>query len=155
MMKLLTLISLLATLSSSTPGTRLIQDQGSPAYCLFAVNAYLANVDMWATAAEYQRRGLPTFDDGLTPYNENVLALLTELHGTRFTVADQWDSDAIKTAVQRGPVAVTGQGHALIIIAWNDAGRITYLDSLHAEAPRQMQDSVFWQWRDGWAWWTE
>lgn len=154
-MKLLLTLLLLTSFTPATAptATRPIQDQGSAPYCLFAVNAYLVNADMWRLAAEYQRRDLPTWD-GLVPYNENVLALATELHGGVAHVAAQWDSNAVRDTVRAGiPVAVSGQGHALVLIRWSSAGRITYLDSLHADAPRQMTDRAFWDWWDSWAWW--
>lgn len=156
MMRFIFLLSLFSLVpASAATNTRLIQAQGSSPYCLFAVNAYLTDSDMWGLAAEYQRRGLPTWD-GLVPYNENVLALAVELHGGASRVAPQWDSAAVRDAVKKGfPVAVSGGGHALVLLRWNSAGRITYLDSLHAESTRQMTDRAFWDWWDGWGWWVQ
>lgn len=136
-------------------GTRRIQAQGSSPYCLFAVNAYLVNGDMWRIAAEYQRREMPTID-GLIPYNNDVQALATELHGGVIVSNTQWDSTSVQRQVVAGrPVAVSGSGHALVLIAWSSSGRITYLDSLRADGPMQMQDQEFWSWWDGWGWWVE
>jgi hypothetical protein len=136
-------------------GARHIQDQGGSPYCLFAVNAYLVNGDMWRLSAEYYRRELPTFD-GLTPYNNDVQSLATEIYGGTIVSNAQWDTDIIRAMVKRGtPVAVSGSGHALVLISWSDSGRITYLDSLHSTAPQQMQDAQFWKWWDGWGWWVQ
>ena len=156
MMRFILLLSLFSLVpASAATNTRLIQAQGSSPYCLFAVNAYLTDSDMWRLAAEYQRRGLPTWD-GLVPYNENVLALAVELHGGTSRVAPQWNSATVRDTVRAGiPVAVSGGGHALVLIRWNSAGRITYLDSLHADAPQQMRDTAFWDWWDGWGWWVQ
>ena len=155
MIRFIFLLSLFSLVPASGSSTRLIQAQGSSPYCLFAVNAYLTDSDMWRLAAEYQRRGLPTWD-GLVPYNENVLALAVELHGGASRVAPQWDGTAVRDAVRAGiPVAVSGGGHALVLLRWNSAGRITFLDSLHADSTRQMTDRAFWDWWDGWGWWIQ
>lgn len=133
--------------------TRLIQDQGSSPFCLFAVNSYLVDGDMWLLTAEYYRYNLPTWD-GVTPYNENVLVLTTKLYGGVAHIANQWDSKTARDIIRSGiPVAVTGQGHAIVLLSWDSKGRITYVDSLHHEEIKSMKDIDFWKWSDGWYWW--
>jgi hypothetical protein len=122
-----------------------IQDQGSSPYCLFAVNAYLINGDMWRIEADYHRRNLPS-----PPTNSTIFPLLSKKMG----VAKHWDSGAVQAQVQRQPVAVTGHGHAVVLLSWRN-GQITYLDSLHAGRSLTMTDRAFWAWWDGWGWWTK
>lgn len=152
---LLTIFLLLLIPGSAHSGTRRIQDQGSSPYCLFAANAYLVSGDMWRLSAEYTRRDLPTFD-GLVPHNNPVQALATELYGGTIVSNAQWDSTTVQRQVVAGrPVAVSGSGHALVLLAWSSSGRITYVDSLHSGGPQQMQDTAFWKWWDGWGWWVQ
>lgn len=155
MRRLLIMIIFIAAIipGSAATAPRPIQDQGSAPFCLFAVSAYLADLDMWTLAAEYYRRNMPTWPGSIIPYNENVLTVASDMGATSFHVFDQWDSQAARITVQSGrPVAASGSGHAIVLIGWNGAGRITYLDSLHAEQARTMRDREFWAWSDGYYW---
>lgn len=125
--------------------TRQIQSQGSSPYCLFAVNAYLTGQNMWDLESEYWRRNLPN-----PPTNATIFPLLSKA----MTYPKQWNSDAVESQVQRQPVAVSGHGHAVVLMSWRN-GMITYLDSLHSGQIRIMKDKEFWGWWDGWGWWVK
>lgn len=129
-----------------------IQAQGSSPYCLFAVTANLYDGDMWALEAEYHRRKLPT-TDGRIPLARPIIDLAGAL-GHPMVIAARWDTATVEATVQRQPVAVTGQGHAVVLTGWK-RGKITYLDSLHAGRTLTMTDQAFWAWWDGWAWYLE
>ncbi len=150
-----TALALPTTISASTATAtvRPIQQQGSSPFCLFATNAYICNADMWHVAAEYYRRNLPTFPNTILPYNENILALCSDLYGVAFHVADQWQWQQARDALNAGhQVVATGNGHALVLLSWGANGWITYLDSLH-DGVQKMTVRDFWDWQDGWYWW--
>lgn len=130
-----------------------IQDQGSSPYCLFAATAYVTGLDMWRLEAAYQQRRLPTVN-GIIPSARPVIDLAAQLSGQKITIFRQWDTAAVQAAAQQQPVAVTGHGHALVLVGWKN-GRITYLDRLHANSIHIMSDQEFWSWWDGWAWWLQ
>ena len=132
-----------------------IQDQGSSPFCLFAVNAHLCDADMWHLQATYFRRNLPTFPNTILPYNENVLSLCADLYGVSWHVADQWQWQQARDALNEGKrVAATGNGHALVLTAWQTNGWIRYLDSLRPFDTWRMTVREFWNWQDGWHWWV-
>jgi hypothetical protein len=156
---LIALIALicLATLlpgQASAATMRPIQGQGASSYCLFAVNANLAGGDLWGLADEYRRRGLPTWD-GQTPYNENVLALSTELYGAQWHIWGEGDWWEARWGVEQGyPTAYTGLGHAIVVVDFVD-GNVHYLDSLHPESVQVMSEAALQSWWDGWAWYNK
>ncbi len=137
--------------ANSASTALLIQDQGSSPYCLFAVTAYLINGDMWQLSADYYRRNLPTVD-GRIPLARPVIDLAGETHP--MIIGKHWDSATVQKQVQHQPVAATGQGHAIVLLSWRN-GKITYVDSLHAEKVQTMTDQAFWAWSDGWYWWVQ
>jgi hypothetical protein len=141
--------------NSHAATTRPIQAQGSSPYCLFAVNAYLINQDMWQLAAEYHRRNLPTWPGTVVPQNSHMFALTSELYGTRWRTYRHYDFAAAKAGVRAGrPTAFSGNGHAIVVTGFNH-GTVTYLDSLHAGAPQQQSETQLRAWWDGWAWYAE
>jgi len=129
-----------------------IQGQGSSPYCLFAVAGYLAGVDMWELETAYHRQNLPTL--GLTPTNTHIFTLLQESYDVTLKGAKHKDWPAAKAAVQAGtPVGASGQGHAVVLLTWNDQGTILYLDSLRPGVVLSMNEKQFRAWSDGWYWW--
>jgi hypothetical protein len=149
------LLILLALVRSGQAAPAPIQAQGSSPYCLFAVDAYLAGVDMWQLEAEYHRRQLPVWPGTVIPKNPNILELATALYGTRWQVQPYQDLAAARAAVVAGhPTAFTGQGHAIVVIGWR-RGVVTYLDSLHPERPQTQSEAALQAWWDGWAWYAE
>lgn len=134
--------------AESVNTVRLIKDQGSSPYCLFAVNAYLINGDMWELERSYYQHQLP-----VTPTNTHIFTLLKE-RGYTMTVPKQWKYEQAAAQVQFQPVGASGHGHAIVLLSWRN-GKITYLDSLHADTILTMTDSAFWAWSDGWYWWLK
>lgn len=136
----------------SAADQRLIQDQGSSPYCLFAANAYLLGVDMWQLEAIYHRRNLPTWPGTVIPKNPDILNLATELYGTQWIVHPYNDFAAAKEGVRTGHSTVfTGNGHAIVVTGWQNE-TVTYVDSLHPETPLTQSEAQLKAWWDGWAW---